>query len=169
MPLVEELISRDDAKYKISDNDKELLQQELLALNETQKKSMLQRTSAKLSQARTDSGLDNIPTNICHLKEDIDEALVLHPTSLCQNRYGRQMTYSDALSELFSGYTSYIGIDNHEPASPTRLLIANILHTSTANNFKTVAELNSVCALFVCLRCHPLNRCLLSWKNLVRQ
>lgn len=171
---VKKLICKDGGKHEISDNDLELLRPDIVALNEVRRRVILECIAAKLVQARRDAGLDSFPEDVYSSKENINEALILHPTSLCQSSPDNQMNYSDVLSMLFSADSSIqhfkprLSVEKYRPASTTHIHIVNALHASAASNFGTIADLDAASALFVCLRCHPLNRHLLPWRKLVR-
>lgn len=171
-----ERIYKNDAIDEIPNSVLESLRMKILESNLIHKDLMLKEASKRLIIARSECGLEPIPTTIHGQEKGIqDEILLYHPTSLWYNAqsFGSLNTFSRILSIMFlANSRTYsvspkIGLSKCTPAPKQQLLIADKLDRLLASGADGILDVES--GYFICLCCRPLLRSLTSWPQLVRK
>ena len=160
----------------MTNNDLEHLRKEILELNQRRWHQILEKFPPQFIRARLDNGLDPIPPNVHDREEDIDEAVLHHPTSLCYDALlGHQITtFSTILTSMSLNNRSIhdvwarrIDLNRCLPVPKRYLLVSDRLHSILAPDATSMLDERLKKGRFICLRCHPLQRRPETWASLV--
>lgn len=182
MPRATRLILKEDASYEITEADLETLGEDIMELNIIQKSAVLEDAAVKLKEARRECGLEELPTNIDSLSEqlevNINKQLLCHPTAIGISYDKSQDFYIVSLKKMLRLNALTFSSPCHfsdpmldlecEDVDRYLLHIADALYDSVDIDAKTVADASALGCSFLCLRCKTENQVLFGWKDLVR-
>ncbi|THH00582.1 hypothetical protein EW145_g7058 [Phellinidium pouzarii] len=187
LPSVQEVINNDEAGTDIPQKHFDSLKQKVLELSETRIQKIKVKVASSIMRTRLESGLQVISTN--KSSEDIirgalnyvDSSVTLqHPTSFIGKRFdfhfNHLFTFPVMMKTLRScslrcfqlSHCGYIASMESFRGMPDQsaLSIADALYASV-DVASTLADMEALRDSFVCMRCSPSARKLLSWGELV--